>query len=55
MSTSKTLADAVREALAQKQQAARPKTKTADSSAKPKHGVPRITGQPVRKASGRGG
>jgi hypothetical protein len=55
MSTSKTLADAVREALTKKQETAKPKAKKNKSKNKQSYGVPMITGTPVRKASGRGG
>lgn len=55
MSTSQTLSDAVREALAKKQEAARPKAKKNKGKNKQSYGVPVITGAPLRKASGRGG
>ena len=49
------LTDAVREALAKKHEAARPKAKTKNTRVKQNYGVPMIKGAPVRKASGRGG
>lgn len=55
MSTSKTLADAVREALAKKQETAKPKAKKNKGKNKQSYGVPLINGTPMRKASGRGG
>jgi len=50
-----TLTDAVREALAKKNEAARPKAKTKATRVKQNYGAPMIKGAPVRKASGRGG
>ena len=50
-----TLTDAVREALAKKHEAARPKAKTKATRVKQNYGAPMIKGAPVRKASGRGG
>ena len=49
------LADAVREALAKKHEAARPTAKTKKTKVKQNYGAPMIKGAPVRKASGRGG
>jgi hypothetical protein len=49
------LTDAVKEALAKKQEAARPEAKKKKTRAKQNYGAPMITGAPVRKASGRGG
>ena len=51
----KNFSDAVRDALAKKQEAAKPPTKNKKSKVKNNYGVPMITGTPVRKASGRGG
>ena len=50
-----TLTDAVREALAKKHEASRPKAKTNTNRVKQNYGAPMIKGAPVRKASGRGG
>jgi hypothetical protein len=50
-----TLTDAVKEALAKKHEAARPKAKTKATRVKQNYGAPMIKGAPVRKASGRGG
>ena len=50
-----TLTDAVKEALAKKHEAARPKAKTKTTRVKQNYGAPMIKGAPVRKASGRGG
>ena len=50
------LADAVKEALARKHQAAHPDTKLSKSQQKAaKRGTPVITGRPMRKVTGRGG
>lgn len=51
----KNFSDAVRDALAKKQEAAKPPSKNKKSKVKNNYGVPMITGAPVRKASGRGG
>lgn len=48
-------ADAVKDALAKKHEATKPKTKTKTARAKQNYGAPMIKGAPVRKASGRGG
>ena len=48
-------ADAVKEALAKKHEAARPTAKTKTTKVKQNYGAPMIKGAPVRKASGRGG
>lgn len=55
MNSKETFTDAVREALARKQEANRPKAKKHKSKHNHRYGVPVITGAPVRKASGRGG
>ena len=47
--------DAVRDALAKKQEAAKPKAKKSKGRNKQSYGVPVITGAPVRRNSGRGG
>lgn len=51
--------DTVREALAKKQAASQPQDKKSRTKAKgknkPNYGVPVITGNVMRKASGRGG
>jgi len=49
------LTDAVKEALAKKHEASRPKAKTKNTRVKQNYGAPMIKGAPVRKASGRGG
>jgi hypothetical protein len=50
------LADAVKEALAKKQQTAHPDTKLYKTQQKAaKRGTPAITGKPMRKVTGRGG
>ena len=50
------LADAVKEALAKKQQTAHPDIKLSKTQQKAsKRGTPAITGKPVRKVTGRGG
>ena len=48
-------ANAVKDALAKKHEATKPKTKTKTARAKQNYGAPMIKGAPVRKASGRGG
>lgn len=47
--------DAVKAALAKKQEAAKPKIKNKNSKVKNTYGAPMVAGAPVRKASGRGG
>jgi len=49
------LTDAVKEALAKKHEASRPKAKTKKTKVKQNYGVPMIKGAPVRKSTGRGG
>jgi hypothetical protein len=50
------LADAVKEALAKKQQAAHPDTKLSKTQQKAaKRGTPGAPGKPMRKVTGRGG
>jgi hypothetical protein len=55
MTKENTFSNAVKEALAKKQEAAKPEVKNKKTKNKQNYGVPRITGAPVRKASGRGG
>lgn len=47
--------EAVKVALAKKQETAKPKAKNKNTKVKNTYGAPAITGMPVRKASGRGG
>lgn len=47
--------DAVRDALAKKQETAKPKAKKSKGRDKQPYGVPVITGSPVRRNSARGG
>lgn len=47
--------DAVKAALAKKQEAAKPKTKNKNTKVKNTYGAPAVTGAPIRKAAGRGG
>jgi hypothetical protein len=54
MTNKETFTEAVREALAKKQEAARPKAKKSKGKNRQNYGVPMITGAPVRR-SGRGG
>ena len=49
------LTDAVKEALAKKHEASRPKAKKKNAKFKQNYGAPMIKGAPVRKTSGRGG
>jgi type II secretory pathway component PulC len=50
------LADAVKEALAKKQQTIHPDTKLSKTQQKAaKRGTPASTGKPMRKVTGRGG
>jgi len=50
------LADAVKEALAKKQQTAHPDAKLSRTQQKAaRRGTPAITGKPMRKVTGRGG
>ena len=55
MTKENTFSNAVKEALAKKQESAKPEVKNKKTKTKQSYGVPRITGAPVRKASGRGG
>jgi hypothetical protein len=55
MTNKETFTDAVREALAKKQEAARPKAKKSKGKNQQNYGVPVITGAPVRRNTGRGG
>lgn len=48
-------ADAVKDALAKKHEATKPKAKNKTAKTKQNYGAPMIKGAPVRKASGRGG
>lgn len=50
-----TFTDAVKLALAKKQEAAKPKVKNKTSKNKNSYGAPVVAGAPIRKASGRGG
>jgi len=54
MTKKETFTEAVREALAKKQEAARPKARKSKGKKRQNYGVPMITGAPVRR-SGRGG
>ena len=50
------LADAIKEALAKKQQTAHPDTKLSKTQQKAaRRGAPAIAGKPMRKVTGRGG